>query len=197
MPQYIPLFRIDVPLFSESIQFGAKTTKTEPDDKVKLRKIFRLPCLPPSQHLGSRKILKVFMICNNVDGIGQTFQVVLLNLESFKDSKQFLVIHVIVQLHHSESVEVKGHWMNFIFFVTNGKDCSKSIVQSISFHDELNIKNPISKNRGESECFFERIESITPGEVELPKDVLLDETCQWNDNVQIIEDEPAIKISKT
>ena len=55
----------------------------------------------------------------------------------------------------------------------------------------------MSKNRGESECFFERIESITPGEVELSKDVLLDETCQWNDNVQIIEDEPAIKISKT
>ena len=118
-------------------------------------------------------------------------------LESFKDGKQFLVMCIVIQLCRSESAGVKGHQMNFIFFITNGKDCSKSIVQSISFHDELNIKNPMSKNRGESECFFERIESITPGEVELSKDVLLDETCQWNDNVQIIEDEPAIKISKT
>ena len=185
MPQYIPLFRIDVPLFSESIQFGAKTTKTEPDDKVKLRKIFRLPCLPPSQHLGSRKILKVFMICNNVDGIGQTFQVVLLNLESFKDSKQFLVIHVIVQLHHSESVEVKGHWMNFIFFVTNGKDCSKSIVQSISFHDELSIQNPMNEDRSRDEYLLERIESIITGGVKLPRNVLLSETYQWNNNIQI------------
>ncbi len=68
--------------------------------------------------------------------------------------------------------------MNFIFFITNRKDCSKSIVQSISFHDELSIGNPMSKNRGGGECFFEKIESITPGEVKLPRDVLLDETCQ-------------------
>ena len=66
----IPLFRIDVPLSSKSIWFGAKTTRTEPDDKVKLREVFRLPCLPPGQHLGSRKILKVFMICNNINRIG-------------------------------------------------------------------------------------------------------------------------------
>ena len=49
------------------------------------------------------------MICNNIDRIGQTFQVVLPNLESFKDSKQFLVMCVVVQLHYSESVGVEGH----------------------------------------------------------------------------------------
>jgi len=62
-------FRIDIILSSESVWFGAKTTRTEPDDKVELREIFRLLYLPPGQYLGSRKILKVFMICNNVDGI--------------------------------------------------------------------------------------------------------------------------------
>jgi len=30
----IPPFRMDVPLSSESIQFDAKTTRVEPDDKV-------------------------------------------------------------------------------------------------------------------------------------------------------------------
>ena len=45
------------------------------------------------------------MICNNIDGIGQTFQVVLPNLESFKDSKKFLVMHVVVQLHCSKSIQ--------------------------------------------------------------------------------------------
>ena len=35
----ISLFRIDVPLSSESIQFGAKITRTEPDDKVELRDV--------------------------------------------------------------------------------------------------------------------------------------------------------------
>ena len=66
----IPPFRIDIPSSSESIQFCAEMTKMEPDNKVELKEILRLPRLPPGQYLGSRKILKVLMICNNVDGIG-------------------------------------------------------------------------------------------------------------------------------
>ena len=68
----IPLFRIDVPLSSKSIWFGTKITRTEPDNKVKLREVLRPLCLPLGQYLSSRKILKVFMICNNVNEIGQT-----------------------------------------------------------------------------------------------------------------------------
>ena len=68
------------------------------------------------------------MIRNNVDGIGRTFQIVLPNLESFKDGKQFLVMYVVVQLRHSESARVKGNWVNFITFINNGEDCSESIV---------------------------------------------------------------------
>jgi len=63
-------FRIDIPLSSESIQFGAKIIRVKPDDKVELRKVLRPPHLPSGQHLSSRKILKVFMIHNNVNGIG-------------------------------------------------------------------------------------------------------------------------------
>jgi len=63
-------FRIDVPSFSESIQFCAETTRVEPDDKVELGEILGPPCLPLGQYLGSRKILKILMICNNINGIG-------------------------------------------------------------------------------------------------------------------------------
>jgi len=42
----IPPFRINIPLFSESIQFGAKTARAEPDDKVELEKVLRPLCLP-------------------------------------------------------------------------------------------------------------------------------------------------------
>ena len=66
-------FRIDIPLSNESIRFTAETTRTEPDDKVELGEVLGPPCLPPGQYLGSRKILKVLMICNNVNGIGRTF----------------------------------------------------------------------------------------------------------------------------
>ena len=83
----IPPFRIDVPSSSESIWFGAETTRVEPDNKIELEEILGPLCLPPGQYLGSRKILKVLMIYNNIDRIGQTFQIVLPNLESFEDSK--------------------------------------------------------------------------------------------------------------
>jgi len=124
----IPPFRIDISLSSESIQFGAKTTRVEPDDKVELGEVLGLLHLPSGQYLGSRKILKVFIIHNNVDGICQTFQIVLPNLEGFKDSKQFLIMCVVIQLHCSESAGVKGNWINFIIFVNNGENCNKSIV---------------------------------------------------------------------
>ena len=66
----IPPFRIDIPSSSESIQFGAKITRIEPNNKVKLGEVLRPPCLPLGQHLSSRKILKIFMIHNNINGIG-------------------------------------------------------------------------------------------------------------------------------
>ena len=179
----IPLFRIDIPSSSESIQFCAKMTRVESDDKVQLGEVLGPLHLPPGQYLSSRKILKVLMIHNNVDGIGQTFQVVPPNLESFKDGKQFLVMCVVVQLRRSESARVKGNWMNFIIFINNGEDCSESIVQGIGFHNELSIGNPMSNDRSRGKCFLERVESILTGEVKLPRNVLLSETCQWNDNI--------------
>ena len=171
------LFRIDVPSSSESIQFCAETTRMEPDDKVELGKVLGLLCLPPGQYLGSRKILKVLMICNNIDEIGWTFQIMLPNLESFEDGKQFLVMCVVIQLCCSKSVRVKGNWMNFIIFVNNGEDCSESIVRGISFHNELSIRNPMSENQSEGECFLERVESILTGGVKLPRNVLLGKVC--------------------
>ena len=113
-------FRIDILSSNESIRFSAKMTRVEPDDKVELGEILRPLCLPLDQYLSSRKILKVLIIHNNVNGIGQTFQIVLPNLESFKYGKQFLVMCVVVQLYCSKSVRVKSNWVNFIIFINNG-----------------------------------------------------------------------------
>ena len=73
--------------------------------------------------------------------------------------------------------------MDFIFFINNGKNCSESIVQNISFHDELSIGNLMSEDGSGGEYLLERIENITIGGVKLLRDVLSDEACQWNDNV--------------
>ena len=68
----ILFFRIDVSLSSKSIWFGAKITKMKPDDKIELKEVLGLPYLPLGQYLGSRKILKIFIICNNINKICQT-----------------------------------------------------------------------------------------------------------------------------
>ena len=49
----IPPFGIDILPSSESVQFDIKMTRTEPDDKVKLREVLRPLCLPLDQYLGS------------------------------------------------------------------------------------------------------------------------------------------------
>ena len=133
--------------------------------------------MPLGQYLGSRKILKVFIIYNNVNKISQTLQGVLPNFESFKNSKQFLVISIVVQLCYSKSVGVKDNQMKFIFFINNRNNCSKSIVQSISFYNELNIGNLMSENRSRGECLLERVESIMIKGVKLPRNVLLGKIC--------------------
>ena len=68
--------------------------------------------------------------------------------------------------------------MNFIIFVNNGEDCSKSIVQGISFHNELSIGNLMSEDRSRGKYFLERVESIYIGGVELPRNVLPGEAYQ-------------------
>ena len=47
-------------------------TRKELNNKIELREIFGPLCLSPGQYLGSRKILKVFIIHNNIDRIGWT-----------------------------------------------------------------------------------------------------------------------------
>ena len=41
----------------------------------------------------------------------------------------------------------------------------------------------MSEDRYRGKCFLERVESISIGGVKLPRNILLGEACQWNDNV--------------
>jgi len=63
--------------------------------------------------------------------------------------------------------------MIFIIFINNREDCSESVVQSIGFHDELSIENPMSEDRYRGKCLLERVKSIMTERVKLPRNVLL------------------------
>jgi len=53
----ILLFRIDIVLSNESVQFCTELPRTELDDKVELKKVFWLSYLLMDKDLGCRKIL--------------------------------------------------------------------------------------------------------------------------------------------
>jgi len=74
-------------------------------------------------------------------------------------------------------VRVESSWMNFVLFIHNRKNCSKSIVSSISFHDELSIRDPMYENESQSKCFLEEVKSISIEGIKLPENVLLGNVC--------------------
>jgi len=55
----------------------------------------------------------------------------------------------------------------------------------------------MSEDRCRGKYFLERVESISIGGVELPRNVLPGETCQWNDNIQVVKDKPVVKVCET
>ena len=62
-----PLFRIDVPSSSKHIEFGSETSGMETDDEVELAEEFIPSDLPAGEQFSSRKVLKIFMVCNHVN----------------------------------------------------------------------------------------------------------------------------------
>ena len=86
----ILLFRINVLLSSKSIQFSVKISKIELDKKVELQDVLGLMYLSVGQYLSSRKVLKIFIICNNVNKKEQILKIVVPNLKASKMAKIFL-----------------------------------------------------------------------------------------------------------
>ena len=86
----ILLFRINVLLSSKSIQFSVKISKIELDKKVELQDVLGLMYLSVGQYLSSRKVLKIFIICNNVNKKEQILKIVVPNLKASKIAKIFL-----------------------------------------------------------------------------------------------------------
>jgi len=52
----------------------------------------------------------------------------------------------------------------------------------------------MSEDRSRGECFLERVGSFMTVRVKLSRNVLPGEACQWNDNIQVVEDKPAVKV---
>ena len=66
------------------------------------------------QEFGGRKILKVLVICDDINQSWRTFEVMMPNFEGFEDGQEFLVVYIVVQLHRVESPGVESNWMHLV-----------------------------------------------------------------------------------
>ena len=80
----IPLLKIDIPSSSQCVGFGPELPGTEANDEVKTGKKFGPSCLTTREDLGRRKILKVPVISDNVNGCTGTLKIMSPSGESFK-----------------------------------------------------------------------------------------------------------------
>ena len=124
------------------------------DDKVKLREEFRPTSLSTSKDLGSGEVLQVLVVGDDVDRKGGTLKVVSPNSKSVENSEKLLVMSVVVKFGRGESMRVESERVDFTVGSDNGKDCAEGIVGSVSFHNKLSIRNPMSKNRSSSKSTF-------------------------------------------
>ncbi len=90
------LFKIHIPTADKCIGFGTELPRSEADNEVELGKEFRPPHLAAVQKLGCGEIFEIFVVGDDVNGSHGTFEVVTPNAERFVDSKELLVMNVIV-----------------------------------------------------------------------------------------------------
>ena len=66
-------------------------------DKAELGKVLRPTGLSMSEDFCGREVLKVFMICEDVNRNTRTFEVVSPDTESLEDRQQFFIVGIVVE----------------------------------------------------------------------------------------------------
>ena len=78
------------------VGFGTELPRSEADDEVELEKEFRSWCLAVVQKLSCGEIFEIFVVSDDINGSCGTFKVVAPNVEHFVDSKELLVVDIVV-----------------------------------------------------------------------------------------------------
>ena len=122
----IPLFGVDVPSSSESVQLGTEFSGMEMNDKVELREEFRPLGLLVGEDFGGREILQIFVVSDDITRGGRAFKVMAPVPECLKDGKEFLIIGVIVQFWSSQGLGVECYRTDLSVGAGNRQDTVKS-----------------------------------------------------------------------
>ena len=148
------------------------------------------------RYFGSREVLKVLVIGNNIDRDTGTFKEVAPNTEGLKNSQEFFVMSVVVELRGSKSAGMESHRVDFTGVGLDGEDCTQSIVGGIGLDNNRLVWNPMCENRGGGKCGLEVFKGFSGGIGEVPFDTFAGEAGERNDDVGVIRDEAAVEIGE-
>ena len=91
------------------------------------------------------------------------------------DSKEFLVVGVIVEFWGRQSPRVVSDWPNLFVGAMNREYASDGIVEGIGLYIHWSVRNPMDKNGGRSEGCFQLLKGSTTGVSESPWDTFVSE----------------------
>ncbi|KIM53882.1 hypothetical protein SCLCIDRAFT_138030, partial [Scleroderma citrinum Foug A] len=148
-----------------------------------------------SENLRGREILKIFVVGKNIHKGGRALQVVLPGFESLEDSKELLVMCVVVQLGHGQSVRVEGDRPNLAIGTGDGQDTGNCIVQSVSFNSNQGARLIVSKNGSCCEGLFQLIEGASTVVGKVPRGIFPSKPIiEYKSTVEIHEAEEGLDV---
>ena len=112
------------------------------NNKVKLRQEFSLPYLSSYKSLSCYKVLQSFVISNNLNqypGV-VSFQIRLLFLKAFDNSKQFFVVDLVVAFSRQHLVREEGNQAEGSILSNLGHYTTGYIVRGVYFNVGLQVQ---------------------------------------------------------
>ena len=125
----ILLFELDFPLSSEGIRLSSEASRAEANDEVELGEELQPAGLSLSQEFGGCKVLQVLVVGDYINQSCGAFKIVAPGPKSLVDSKELLVIGVIVELRSGQSLGIVGDRPNLLVRTANGENARNGIVR--------------------------------------------------------------------
>ena len=150
----IPFCGIDVPVSSEGIRLSSEVSRVEVNNKVKLGEELQSVNLLPSQEFGGCKVLQVLVVSDDINQSCRAFKIVVPGPKIIMNSKELLVMGVIVELWSKQSTKIVSDRPNLLIRRMNGENVSDDIVRGICLHNNQSIQNPVGEDRSRDEGVF-------------------------------------------
>ena len=134
------------------------------------------------------------MVSDDVNQSYGAFKTVPPGPKSLVDSKELLVMGVIVELWSRQSPGIVGNRPDLLIRTMNGENTSNGIVRSACLYNDWSVWNPMGEDRSRGEGVFEVLKGGATGVTEVPENTFAGEVGQRSDDTKVVIYEIPVKI---